>query len=81
MIVACCSLLLKPTAMCLGFGQSDHLGLPHGLSLTAAGFTSFKGSPASTKYKVEASKVFLSIPILAPIREAFFQLELRDRNV
>jgi hypothetical protein len=32
MIVAFCSLLLNPTAMCLGFLQSPHHGLPHGLS-------------------------------------------------
>jgi hypothetical protein len=32
MIVAFCSPLLNPTAMCLGFLQSPHCGLPHGLS-------------------------------------------------
>jgi hypothetical protein len=32
MIVAFCSLLLNLTAMCRGFLQSPHCGLPHGLS-------------------------------------------------
>jgi hypothetical protein len=31
-IVAFCSLLLNPTAMCCCFLQSPHCGLPHGLS-------------------------------------------------
>jgi hypothetical protein len=32
MVVAFCSLLLNPTAMCHGFGHSSHCGLPHGIS-------------------------------------------------
>jgi hypothetical protein len=37
MIVAFCSLLLNPTAMCCGFVHSAHCGLPHGLCIPSPG--------------------------------------------